>query len=520
MAIQLILASQSPSRRNVLASAGIRALVRVSHVDEPAVLASEAEARGVSVDDLGIGDRVAILARAKASVVADECRQMAEVIRDARGDVVTAYPVKAMRRNEAMRAGTGDMGAGTARHGSDAGSHEVSMMTRDFSGLTIPMTTTALRGSLIEAYGRDAGNDGDDGNAGPLLLGCDSLFAINGRIQGKPHTADVARARLRSMRGRSGELWTGHTLIDLASGRSVSGTSHAVVRFGDYDDADIDDYVATGEPLEIAGSFALEGLGGAFVDGVDGDPHGVLGLSLPLVRRLARDLGVRWSDMWNMRRTPIGGSSSAASGKSTDAPSPSDAAPTVSDTPTVAVAPASAAPVSAAPADNVHQPGDGWVDCACGRRHWGLNGAAGVLLARRDGKGHVTHVVMQHRALWSAEGGTWGIPGGAIADGENAVEGALRESHEEAGISPGDIRVVGAYREDHGPWAYTTIIAFEREGHRVDPVANDDESMNVTWVPVEDVPSLRLLTAFRADWPNFRRRLDDLSGSGSDSGVR
>ena len=104
------------------------------------------------------------------------------------------------------------------------------------------------------------------------------------------------------------------------------------------------------------------------------------------------------------------------------------------------------------PKENVHQPGDGWIDCACGRKHWGLNGASGVLLARRDPKsGEVTSVVMQHRAAWSAEGGTWGIPGGATADGESPIEGALRESYEEANITPEDIEVVGSYREDHGP---------------------------------------------------------------------
>ncbi len=96
------------------------------------------------------------------------------------------------------------------------------------------------------------------------------------------------------------------------------------------------------------------------------------------------------------------------------------------------------------PKENVHQPGDGWVDCACGRKHWGTNGAAGVLLARRDQEtGEVTHIVMQHRATWSAEGGTWGIPGGAIADGESPIEGALREAYEEANITPADIEVVG-----------------------------------------------------------------------------
>ena len=141
------------------------------------------------------------------------------------------------------------------------------------------------------------------------------------------------------------------------------------------------------------------------------------------------------------------------------------------------------------------------------------NGASGVLLARRDAvTGKVTHVVMQHRALWSAEGGTWGIPGGATADGESAIEGALRESYEEANITPEDIEVVGAYREDHGNWAYTTVFAFEKPGHTVTPRANDDESMEIEWVPIDEVPNRKLLTAMRTDWPNFRARLDAIAG--------
>ena len=237
----------------------------------------------------------------------------------------------------------------------------------------------------------------------------------------------------------------------------------------------------------MAGSFTLEGFGGAFIDGIEGDPHGIIGLSLPLARRLAGELGVEWTDLWNVAR-----------GDHDPAPK--------SDGVT------SSAAGSVPPKENVHQPGDGWIDCDCGRRHWGLNGASGVLLARRDAvTGKVTHVVMQHRALWSAEGGTWGIPGGATADGESAIEGALRESYEEANITPEDIEVVGAYREDHGNWAYTTVFAFEKPGHTVTPRANDDESMEIEWVPIDEVPNRKLLTAMRTDWPRFRARLDTIA---------
>ena len=313
------------------------------------------------------------------------------------------------------------------------------------------------------------------------------MFLFNGECHGKPHSADVARERLRAMRGHSGELWTGHCLIDFATGRVARGASHAIVHFSDYSDRDIERYIATGEPLEVAGSFTLEGFGGAFIDGIEGDPHGIIGLSLPLARRLAGELGVEWTDLWNVARGDH------------------DPAPKADGV-------TSSASGSVPPKENVRQPGDGWIDCDCGRRHWGLNGASGVLLARRDDvTGKVTHVVMQHRALWSAEGGTWGIPGGATADGESAIEGALRESYEEANITPEDIEVVGAYREDHGNWAYTTVFAFEKPGHTVTPRANDDESMEIEWVPIDEVSNRKLLTAMRTDWPRFRARLDTIA---------
>ena len=91
-----------------------------------------------------------------------------------------------------------------------------------------------------------------------------------------------------------------------------------------------------------------------------------------------------------------------------------------------------------------------------------------------------------------------------------AHRGALRESYEEANITPEDIEVVGSYREDHGPWAYTTVFAFEKPGHTVEPKANDDESMEICWVPIDDVPNRKLLTAMKTDWPRFAARLDEL----------
>ena len=293
---------------------------------------------------------------------------------------------------------------------------------------------------------------------------------------------------MKRMSGATGELWTGHCLIDFATGRTVRGASHAKVHFGEFTDADVERYIATGEPLEVAGSFTLEGFGGAFIDSIEGDPHGIIGLSLPLARHLAGELGITWTDLWNVGRGELEPESKASGNQH------------------AGILP---------PVENVRQPGDGWVDCACGRKHWGTNGASGILLARRDPvSGKVTHVVMQHRAAWSAEGGTWGIPGGATADGESPIEGALRESYEEANITPEDIEVVGSYREDHGPWAYTTVFAFEKPGHTVEPKANDDESMEICWVPIDDVPNRKLLTAMKTDWPRFAARLDELACAG------
>ena len=327
-----------------------------------------------------------------------------------------------------------------------------------------------------------------EATVGPLILGCDSMFLLDGECYGKPHSEAVARERLKRMSGATGELWTGHCLIDFATGRTVRGASHAKVHFGEFTDADIERYIATGEPLEVAGSFTLEGFGGAFIDSIEGDPHGIIGLSLPLARHLAGELGITWTDLWNVGRGELEPESKASGNQH------------------AGILP---------PVENVHQPGDGWVDCACGRKHWGANGASGILLARRDPvSGKVTHVVMQHRAAWSAEGGTWGIPGGATADGESPIEGALRESYEEANITPEDIEVVGSYCEDHGPWAYTTVFAFEKPGHTVEPKANDDESMEICWVPIDDVPNRKLLTAMKTDWPRFAARLDELACAG------
>lgn len=138
--------------------------------------------------------------------------------------------------------------------------------------------------------------------ADALVLGCDSVLDLDGTALGKPSSAEEAAQRWKSMRGRSGVLVSGHALTDVATGRSLSATAATTVHFADIDDAEIAAYVATGEPLHVAGAFTIDGLGAAFVTGVEGDHHNVIGLSLPLLRTMLADLGHSWTDLWSGSR--------------------------------------------------------------------------------------------------------------------------------------------------------------------------------------------------------------------------
>ncbi len=206
----VVLASASPARLGLLRAAGVHPVVRVSHVDEPAL-----EARLAALGRTDPVDVASTLAEAKARAVADGIRR------------------------------------------------------------ELP---------------------------GALVVGCDSVLDLDGVALGKPADAEEAVRRWRAMRGREGQLRTGHTVVLLgdsaADDRSASGVASTLVRFADLDDASIAAYVATGEPLRVAGAFTLDGLGGAFVDGIDGDPSNVVGLSLPLVRRLVAELGIAWTTLW------------------------------------------------------------------------------------------------------------------------------------------------------------------------------------------------------------------------------
>ncbi|HEU0042684.1 MAG TPA: nucleoside triphosphate pyrophosphatase [Jiangellaceae bacterium] len=139
--------------------------------------------------------------------------------------------------------------------------------------------------------------------AGPddLVLGCDSILELDGAIHGKPADAAEAIRRWRVMRGGSGVLHTGHWLVDLrdaAAGGATGATASTVVHFADLTDAEIEAYVASGEPLHVAGAFTIDGLGGPFVTAIEGDHHNVVGLSLPLLRTLLADLGVAITELW------------------------------------------------------------------------------------------------------------------------------------------------------------------------------------------------------------------------------
>ncbi|NLT53568.1 MAG: septum formation inhibitor Maf [Actinomycetales bacterium] len=214
--IELVLASASPARLATLEAAGVRPTVRVSLVDEDAVVSR------YGVTDPA--DVALLLARAKAEDVA----RLLEQDRDA---------------------ATGDGGAG----------------------------------------------------ADSLVVGCDSVLELDGESHGKPGDAAAACERWRRMRGRSGTLHTGHWVVDSreeGTGGTLGAVASTTVHFADLTDEEIDAYVATGEPLRVAGAFTVDGLGGPFVTGIEGDHHNVVGISLPLLRELLAEVGVPWHRLW------------------------------------------------------------------------------------------------------------------------------------------------------------------------------------------------------------------------------
>ena len=143
--------------------------------------------------------------------------------------------------------------------------------------------------------------------------------------------------------------------------------------------------------------------------------------------------------------------------------------------------------------------GDGWVQCACGHKHWGLNGAAGILILRG------TEILLQHRAPWVHNGDTWGIPGGARDSHESTIEGAFREAVEETGIDTQLLTPLHTFSDDHGDWKYETVIARAAAGLIAHEV--NDESHEVRWVEIELVDELPLHPSFAKSWPELKALL-------------
>lgn len=239
---RLVLASASPARLRTLNSAGIVADVIVSGVDEDSVEASRPEAL------------CATLARMKALAVAERIREQG------------AAPATGNTTDGATGDDTGDTG---------------------------------------DTPGDQTGEETDDqagAQAGTLVLGCDSVLSFNGEILGKPADAAEATKRWQQMRGRSGVLYTGHCLVAVGrvpgADRLAEATGATTVRFADLTDEEIAAYVATGEPVRVAGAFTIDGVGGPFIEGIEGDHGTVIGLSLPLLRHLLAELGLAVHDLW------------------------------------------------------------------------------------------------------------------------------------------------------------------------------------------------------------------------------
>lgn len=149
---------------------------------------------------------------------------------------------------------------------------------------------------------------------------------------------------------------------------------------------------------------------------------------------------------------------------------------------------------------NITHEGDGWVVCpVCNVQHWGLNGAAGILVVRFDKNNKVSHLLLQHRGYNTACGGTWGAPSGAIANSESALEGAIRELYEEANVSKDQIEILGDFKREHehGGWSFTNFVA--KEIKKTYPKDNCGEAIDVRWVLLSDLENIPLLPPFEKD---------------------
>lgn len=177
-----------------------------------------------------------------------------------------------------------------------------SSVHEDALAATLPeLTTTELVQALADAKLDDVVSGLGAVNRPTLVIAADSLFDVDGVVMGKPGSPAAARVRLSGLAGRCGQLLTGHALTLLVADgilRPCRGVATTLVYFEQFTDAELDAYVATGEPVAVAGGFTLDGIAAPFIRGIEGDPSNVIGLSLPLVRRLAAELGVFWPDLW------------------------------------------------------------------------------------------------------------------------------------------------------------------------------------------------------------------------------
>lgn len=163
----------------------------------------------------------------------------------------------------------------------------------DEDAITAPSTP-----DLVKALARAKASVIAKAEADALVIGCDSLFEFEGRHQGKPSSRNEAIAWWHRRRGREGTLFTGHCLIDTSTGREAAAVSSAAIRFGHPTDAEIEAYVASGEPLYTAGAFTVDGLGGWFIESIEGHPSTVIGINLPTLRDLFAELDVPLTEIW------------------------------------------------------------------------------------------------------------------------------------------------------------------------------------------------------------------------------
>jgi septum formation protein len=176
------------------------------------------------------------------------------------------------------------------------------LVSRDAAAARDPHRVTRL---LAQAKAHDVAEQVRQGALGshglgrrPLVIGADSMLSFGGEVLGKARDADEVRRRWAAMSGATGTLVTGHEVVDPASGAALGATAATGVRFGRPDEAELEAYIASGEPLAVAGSCTIDGLGGPFIDGVEGDHTNVIGLALPTLRRLILEFGIRWTDLW------------------------------------------------------------------------------------------------------------------------------------------------------------------------------------------------------------------------------